>query len=283
MRTTLLVDVGHVYARNSAKNGWMQTSDGRRSGGLYGTIRSVLMAAKNFKADAVVMCFDSYGGVEQRRGASPEYKANRVRDPETDPLFNVDYPAVAEWSVYAGAYLARCDHREADDVIAHLVSTEPFAQAIIFSGDADMRALLEPTDRVMITPDGKKRYTTYELMEETGLHPKDWQYARAIAGDKSDNLDGVPGIGIKKAAKIVNEHCCGDDRWEQMLAHPKVAPHAELVRRNLMAIEFLPCPELALAGGVGAAKTLDEFYADWEMESLRKPGVSQLDQMGPAA
>lgn len=280
----MLVDCSHVYARNSAKLGWMQTSDGRRSGGLFGTIRSIEQARKLFEPHRIILCFDSFGGAERRReGGSRTYKKGR----DSSGLFSgPGLRELSEWATFAGCDAAAADAAEADDVIAHLHDQELHGEeTVILSGDADMFALLDPATKIFRAGTGPKGSKpkdlvwTVERFKGTyyGLAPRQWQSIRAIVGDSSDNLPGLRGYGPKKAVALLEKHggCwpCVLEELDQM-DDPDDPDSAagDRVRQNLKAIRFAPVMEheLTLIQGTRDDRALDEFYARWEFESLRK-------------
>ena len=94
------------------------------------------------------------------------------------------------------------DEVEADDIISYICrySSLRDSEKIIVSSDKDFYQLLDQKT-ILYRPVQKKLLTQNSIIEEHSIHPNNFALARAIVGDKSDNLDGVPGIGLKTVAK----------------------------------------------------------------------------------
>ncbi|MFB0901425.1 MAG: DNA polymerase I, partial [Acidimicrobiales bacterium] len=137
---------------------------------------------------------------------------------------------------------------EADDIIATLATRAKEAgdDVIVVTGDRDAYQLVEdPHVKVLYNKRGVSDYAFYDeagIFERTGVRPKDYVHYAALRGDKSDNLEGVLGVGEKTAAKLINKY--GD--IEGIYAHideqtPKLrenlATYRENVDRNL---EMMP-------------------------------------------
>ena len=98
-----------------------------------------------------------------------------------------------------------CDEVEADDIIAYVCQMGKYSeyQKVIVSSDKDFFQLCDDKTiiyRPSMKPD-KKYMTAKKAIEEFGIHPVNFALARAIDGDSSDNIPGVPGIGLKTVAK----------------------------------------------------------------------------------
>ena len=173
---------------------------------------------------------------------------------------------------------------EADDVLATLATEARDRKhpVIIVTGDRDAYQLVEdPYVRVLYNRRGVSDYALYDeagIEERTGVRPEKYPLLAALRGDPSDNLPGVPGVGEKTAAKLVNEY--GD--LDTLFAHldalsPKLrqnlAANAERVRINAEVIPLVRdvpldvhVDELALGGWdpEEARQSFDEF----ELRSL---------------
>ncbi len=139
---------------------------------------------------------------------------------------------------------------EADDVLATLATEARDNQlpVIIVTGDRDSYQLVEdPFIRVLYNKKGVSDYALYDeagIEERTGVRPEKYPLLAALRGDPSDNLPGVPGVGEKTAAKLINEY--GD--LEAVYAHldaltPKLrenlAAHFDQVRKNAEVIPLV--------------------------------------------
>jgi DNA polymerase I len=122
---------------------------------------------------------------------------------------------------------------EADDLIARLSVISSSITITVVSSDSDLFQLLGP--RCHIYNLGKKSLYTYrDFIYEYGVSPYLWTEIKAIAGDNSDGIDGVPGIGIKTAVKYI----CGATKFKTA---EKVASYKQVVKRNRSLIR-LPWP-----------------------------------------
>ena len=136
----------------------------------------------------------------------PDYKANRDAPPEDlIPQFPLIHKAVEAFNIKA----LSLDGYEADDLIATYaeIAKGTGAQTIIISGDKDLMQLIND-NVVMYDPmPGRERFINREgVQEKFGVFPEKVVDIQALAGDATDNIPGVPGIGIKIASELINEY-----------------------------------------------------------------------------
>ena len=139
-----------------------------------------------------------------RNELSPEYKANRP-DPPDDliPQFELVRDATRAFNLDC----IEAPGFEADDLIATYTrqALETEATVTIVSSDKDLMQLV--SDRVRMYDSIKNRYIgTKEVQEKFGVLPEKVVDVQALAGDSTDNVPGVPGIGIKTAAELINQY-----------------------------------------------------------------------------
>lgn len=260
----LLVDVANIYSAAKFKLGHLETKEGRPTGGLYGFIKSVNAAQRRFSVAHrdIVLAFEC-GGRERRREVMPEYKGDREPG---DIFVEDDFEEIVTWARFSGHCVAMAEGCEADDLIAHFAKEH---DSIILSKDHDFKKCLR--EGVVICRDvDKPTYSVADFHIEHGMDPSLYGVMCALAGDGSDNVKGIPGIGEKRAAKIMEE---ADYDFINVLGHPKVQGHADVVRRNLEVVSFYE-PEGENTVVKMAERDADElaaFYDHWEFESLRKP------------
>ncbi|MBI3440384.1 MAG: DNA polymerase I [Proteobacteria bacterium] len=139
-----------------------------------------------------------------RNDIYPEYKANRTETPpELIPQFPLIRAATEAFSIPS----IEMEGYEADDLIAtyaKLAHAKGIPVAIV-SSDKDLMQLICPGVR-MIDPMKYKDIGPDEVMEKFGVTPDKVTDVQALAGDSSDNIPGVPGIGVKTAAQLINEY-----------------------------------------------------------------------------
>ena len=174
---------------------------------------------------------------------------------------------------------------EADDVISYISNHPKFKghQKVIVSSDKDFIQLLD-SETVLLRPIQKKILNKVNVLEEFGITPDNFALARAIAGDKSDNLVGVPRAGLKTIAKrlpfMAEPMSFGLDHLEQYckenIEGPKfyssVVENIELVRNNYKVMNLNP-PSISVQGRDKIDWAIDEFDHSFNLTELKKLSV----------
>ena len=164
----------------------------------------------------------------------PDYKANRGAPPEE---LVPQFPLTRDATRAFGAPAIEMMGFEADDLIATYArqAEEAGARVTIISSDKDLMQLV--TERVsMLDPMKNKTIGPKEVEEKFGMGPEHVIDIQALAGDSTDNIPGVPGIGVKTAALLLQEY--GDletlleraDEIKQKGRREKLLEHADLAR-----------------------------------------------------
>lgn len=163
----------------------------------------LLKILKEFKPDFIAVCFDSPHPTFRHK-EFPEYKANRK---ETDEALKSQFPLTRRIVEAMGLASFEKEGYEADDLIATLakIAGKEKLEVVIVSSDKDALQLVGPNISVLNEPknilyDGKA------VEEHFGVVPERVVDVLALAGDASDNVPGVAGIGGKTAVKLVREH-----------------------------------------------------------------------------
>lgn len=206
-QTLLLVDGNALFYRAyHAFPKDLTTPDGRPSGAAFGFTRILMAAIKNLKPTHLAVCFDTKGPTF-RDALLAQYKAKRPPMPE-DLASQV--PMIWELVDRMEAPRYSREGLEADDLIgtiAHQVEEEhPNMRVIILSGDHDLIQLV--SDQVsMFSPHiGFSKailYTPAVVKERYGFAPNQMIDYKALRGDNSDNIPGVPGIGEKTGKELI--------------------------------------------------------------------------------
>ncbi|HLT70885.1 MAG TPA: DNA polymerase I [Acidimicrobiales bacterium] len=168
------------------------------------------------------------------------YKANREAAPD---ILRQQVGLVREVVETLGITLLELPGYEADDIIATLATQARDAgmDVIVVTGDRDVYQLVEdPHVKVLYNRRGVSDYVLYDeagIQERTGVPPRLYLPYAALRGDPSDNLPGVPGVGEKTAAKLVNTYGSLDGIFEHLdELSPKLranlAEHEQQVRTN---------------------------------------------------
>ncbi|MED5293502.1 MAG: DNA polymerase I [Actinomycetota bacterium] len=186
----------------------MATASGQVTNAVFGFTSMLLNLIKDQEPDGIVVAFDRPEPTF-RHEMLPEYKAQRDPTPE---LLIQQFDLVRE--VLAALKVPAVDlvGFEADDVLATIATevAEAGDEAIIVTGDRDIYQMVrDPLIKVLYNRRGVSDYALYDeagIAERTGVTPDLYPQYAALRGDPSDNLPGVPGVGEKTAAKLINAY-----------------------------------------------------------------------------
>ncbi len=181
----------------------MSTPAGLPSNALYGFTRDMLFLRTDRKPDYLVCAFD-VAGPTFREKIYPEYKAHRA---PISPDLLAQLPLIRELLDAMRIPVLGLEGFEADDVIA-TIAREAAARGLevfICTNDKDHRQLID--DRVrMYNLRKKQEFGRAELLADWGITPEQVVDLQTLVGDSVDNVPGVPGIGVKTAAKLLQEY-----------------------------------------------------------------------------
>ena len=190
----------------------MNRPDGTPTNAVFGFAQMVLKLVEETDADHVAVVFDAKRE-NFRNEIYPDYKGHRPDAPEElVPQFPLIREATEAFSVPA----VEMEGFEADDLIATYArqARERGAVVTIVSSDKDLMQLVR--DGVaMWDPIKNREITVDDVREKFGVDPGRVVDVQALAGDSTDNVPGVPGIGVKTAAQLIEQY--GD--LESLLAH----------------------------------------------------------------
>src|SRR5262245_12277129 len=238
-RKVLLLD-GHSLAYRAffALPDTLATASGQVTNAVYGFTAMLIKLLADERPQGVVVCFDK--GVPQfRLDRYVEYKAGRAATPD---LFKQQLPLIRETLTALRIPMVELEGYEADDLLATLTkhAREERCEVVIVTGDRDILQLVRDGVAVIMTRRGISdviRYDPPTVVERYGVTPEKWIDFVALKGESADNLPGVPGVGDKTAAQLINKY----RDIEQVIAHadeltPKlreaVKNHASQVRIN---------------------------------------------------
>lgn len=204
--TVILIDVKNQAYRQHYSHLALATREGEPTGVLHGVLWEVFRISKTLPEAAFVFCWDGKSPT-WRHILRPDYKANRKKDETALKEWNrlgKQLKPLEQLLVTLGFHSINVDGVEADDVIG--IMTEALFKAgkdvIIYSGDKDMYQLVRKG--VKVWPGWKTNFVDELGVEKVfGVRPKDVPELRAMIGDASDNLKGLPRIGPKKALTLL--------------------------------------------------------------------------------
>lgn len=190
--------------------------DGDHVGGVTGALKSIGYAIRQTQPTRVVVVFDGKGGSQRRKKTFSGYKAQRDKNKlrvnrayadlmnDEDERESMKRQFVWLNEMLHGLPLTTMiyDGVEADDIMAYITTNilKEDEQAVIMSTDKDFLQLVNDTT-IVWSPTKKKMYNTKLVKEEYGIESKNLLLYRVLDGDKSDNIPGVYGCGIKTLVK----------------------------------------------------------------------------------
>ncbi len=190
------------YAMAYSRQAGMTNPDGIEVGAVYGFVNMLLKMLNDYHAPYLAVIFDA-ARENFRNEIYAEYKANRDETPEDlIPQFALIHEATEAFDMPA----LEKEGYEADDLIAAYtkLALEQGKKVVIVSSDKDLMQLVQPGVR-MLDPMKGKWIEEKEVIEKFGVTPDKVVDVQSLAGDSVDNIPGVPGIGIKTAAQLINE------------------------------------------------------------------------------
>src|SRR5919109_4420565 len=216
-RKVLLLD-GHSLAYRAffALPDTLVTSSGQVTNAVYGFTAMLMKLLADERPQGLLVCFDK-GAPQFRLDRYADYKAGRAATPD---LFKQQLPLIREVLESLRIPMIELEGYEADDLLATLTkrAREEGCEVLIVTGDRDILQLVRDGVAVIMTRRGISdviRYDASTVFERYGVAPEKWTDFVALKGESSDNLPGVPGVGDKTAAQLINKY--GD--VEQVIAH----------------------------------------------------------------
>ncbi len=282
---------GYIFRAYHALPPLTRTSDGLPVGAVHGFCQmlwKLLRDMDDIAPSHLAVIFDTKTNF--RNDIYPAYKANRPPPPEDlVPQFPLVRDAVRAFNVPC----LELEGYEADDLIATYTrqSIEAGGDVTIVSSDKDLMQLVGPGVSMLDTMKNK-RFEAEQVFEKFGVGPEKVIDVQALAGDSVDNVPGVPGIGIKTAALLINEYGDLDTLLErageikQKKRRENLIEFAEQARisRDLVTLKqdvpvSEPLDQFALREP--RADSLLGFLAEMEFNSLTKRISDALDCPAP--
>ena len=209
----LIVDGLNLYLRAFAVNGALN-DNGVPVGGLIGFLRSLSYAIREVNPTRVIVVYDGQGGSQRRRKILPDYKSNRKpgkritrwdafkNTSEEKEAMKIQFSRLLDYLDFLPINVISIDKIEADDTIAYIAHKLLDKDVIIMSSDQDFLQLVNNIITVW-SPTKKKFYTPRMVIDDYGVPAHNFLMYKILMGDKSDNIEGVKGLGPKKLPKII--------------------------------------------------------------------------------
>ncbi len=207
MKKLVVVD-GHALAYRAyhALPLEMSTSKGEPTNAVYGFTSMLLNVIKEEKPDYIAVAFDT--GRSFRHESFSEYKATRARMGED---MAVQLRRIFQVVEALGIKSIAIEGYEADDILGTLArkASEEGVETLIVTGDTDAFQLIGPKVRVLTS--GRRFsdtivYDREKILERYGLEPHQLADYKALVGDKTDNIPGIPGVGETTAVRLLRKY-----------------------------------------------------------------------------
>ena len=219
MKRLVVIDGKSVFYRGYYAMPGLSMADGTPTGGVYGFVSLAIELIKKLEPDYVAVAWDKRGtNIRKRRELYPEYKAGRKPAPDD---FYQQIPILHELLDAFGWPLYEIDDYEADDIMGAFArqAESRGIETCLITSDLDALQLISPMTKVYAMKNGLRNieeFTSEHFEEKYGIRTEQFLDLKALKGDSSDNLPGVPGIGEKTAVKLLQEYETLDGVYEHL-------------------------------------------------------------------
>jgi DNA polymerase-1 len=213
-KTLTIIDTFGFLFSNYYALPYLKAKNGTPTGMITGFMNFISNLGRDYKTDYILFSVDSKGK-SFRNEIYPEYKANRPEAPED---LKAQLPIALELIKEMGFKSIEMDGYESDDIIASIatIAKQNEIKVIIVSHDKDMYQLIDDDKVVIFDPRKKLFINEDEAFKKFGIHPRDFINFQALLGDSSDNVPGVKGVGVKTAAKLINQYHTLENLYEHI-------------------------------------------------------------------
>jgi len=288
----LIIDAMNTFIRNYVMNPSL-AADGSPIGGTKGFLMSLQKMTRDMQPDNIVVVWDGGGGSKKRQALAKQYKEGRK------PLkLNRAYSGMSTLEESQNRYYQMkktidylnempviqlmLEDVEADDVIAYVCQMRSLKGKIkiIVSMDKDFIQLCDG-ETMLYQPVQDNFLNKKRVIERYGIHPNNFALARAIDGDKSDNLAGIKGAGLKTIAKKFNflseeksytlddlfSHCKRDDTGLKL--YKNILSEKKKVELNYKLMQ-LYVPIISPKGSQHIRTTVEKFEPSFNRTEVMK-------------
>ncbi len=270
------------------------SSNGHHIGGCKGFLKIMNKLTREIKPTAICVVWDGPGGSSKRRIINSNYKLGRkpprrlnrsseALDPEKELENRIWQQAkLIEMLNQIPVIQFLKDSIEADDIISHISQNSHFSdwQKVIVSSDKDFIQLLDE-NTVLYRPTQAEVLNSVRVVQKYGIHPSNFCVARSIVGDKSDNLNGVRGIGLKTLKNKMpflakSEPILLEQLFEYCSEHSmssgtfgKILESQEDIYRNYKIMQLIN-PLISASIKIEVDETLKQWIPEFNKTELRR-------------
>ena len=269
MKRLVVIDGKSVFYRGYYAMPGLSLPDGTPTGGVFGFASIAIELIKKLEPDYVAVAWDIKGtSAGKRLEIFPDYKAGRTK-PADD--FYAQLPILREvldafnWPLY------ELDQYEADDIMGTFAAQakEDGIEACLITGDYDLLQLIDDNTGVYITRTGSSdlvRYDDNAFEAKYGVKVSQFVDYKALVGDSSDNIPGVPRVGPKAAEKLLTAYEDLDGIYEHV-SEVKGAQQKYLIEGKESAY---------MSQKLAAIYTDAPIKIDWEEASIERTRVDKI-------
>lgn len=296
MPVLLLVD-GHsqAYRAYFGVKTPLATRAGEPTSAVFGFVRKLLSILREYEPDSVAVAFDT--GTTWRHEEYADYKATRDAMPDDMPG---QLDRIRQFLDALRVPVVTYPDYEADDVLGTMArhAAAEGDDVLILTGDRDMFQLVSDHISILYTRGGPNPQTVVfgpaELNERYELTPEQFVEMKALTGDSSDNIPGVPGVGEKTATKFLKEYGSLDNLYEHLdeVSGPKtrenLREHKERVFRNRRLVTIVTDLDLKYDPAESKIEDYDvdatmKLFQELEFRSLVRDLPQPSDEPGTDA
>ena len=298
MKRLLIIDALNMYFRAYIVDPSLSTN-GQPIGGVKGFIKIMQKLVRDTKPDEIIICWDGEGGSQRRKAHNKNYKEGRKPIRLNRDIRNLSENEELENKIWQQTRLIEYLNQlpiiqlvlpsvEADDIISFVSQMPEYKgwQKVIVSSDKDFFQLCDD-ETVLLRPIQKQIVNKHSITKDYGIHPVNFALARAITGDKSDNLKGVQGVGLPTIAKrlpflseeksyTISEvvgYCQEVD--SNLKAYKTISENTGLIEQNYKLMQ-LYAPSISVQGKSQIRYAVDNF----EPELAKTTFLSMMIQDG---
>ncbi len=217
MKTLLCIDGNSILNRSFYGIRLLTTKDGFPTNALYGLVNVISRELDALKPDYAAIAYDLKAPTFRHKMYA-DYKAGRHAMPDE---LRAQMPVSREFAAMLGLHILDMEGFEADDILgtlAAMAEADPEdCRAYLLTGDKDSLQLISPKVHVLLAGNNETKDTDEAaFIEKYGVRPDQFVDVKALMGDSSDNIPGVPGIGEKTALKLIAAHGSIDGVYETL-------------------------------------------------------------------
>lgn len=265
----------------------LSTKEGIPTNGIYGFLNFYYKIIEEYRPDYLTVVFDKKGATFRHKEFE-DYKAGRKKTPDN---LGIQIPILKEILETMGIKTFSIERYEADD-IAGTISKESEKlglKTLLVSGDKDYLQLVDENTEVIVTIKGISKTKIYDLDEidkEFELTPRQLIDLKGLMGDKSDNIPGVPGVGIKTGKKLLKDYSTLENIYENIstMKESKLKENLQIYKNQALMSKRIGTIERNVPIEINIdelkvkksneKKVLDKFK-EYELKSLYKKVITE--------